>query len=343
MDLLAQWSSLKVSTLTAYPLFESGDLDQTRELVSRLFCPHELRIAGRNQKIDAHVYQAPLGAVTINRLRHGADVLVDPDHLEDFLLVQMQLTGEAEVSCGNSSIGSDTRIATVLTPGLPLKARLREGCDQIVVRIPRMLIEDHCVQHLGRELNAPIEFQLGMRLTEGGGRDWLRLITFLLDGLDQEGGHRFASPLFQVLAAQMMVTTLLMCQPNNFDAALRQPVPRIAPRHVKLAEEYIDDHADRPITIVELANHTNVSTRALYAGFRRFRQTSPMAHLKLVRLRRVRQDLLTAKPGERVTAVAVRWGFVHLGEFAAAYKRLFGETPSATLRRADIASSDKPE
>jgi AraC family transcriptional regulator, ethanolamine operon transcriptional activator len=32
-----------------------------------------------------------------------------------------------------------------------------------------------------------------------------------------------------------------------------------------------------------------------------------------------------------VTAVATRWGFYHFGRFSAAYRRLFGEVPSATI------------
>jgi AraC-like DNA-binding protein len=34
-----------------------------------------------------------------------------------------------------------------------------------------------------------------------------------------------------------------------------------------------------------------------------------------------------------VTGIALRWNFHELGRFAGAYRRIFGETPSATLRR----------
>jgi AraC-like DNA-binding protein len=35
-----------------------------------------------------------------------------------------------------------------------------------------------------------------------------------------------------------------------------------------------------------------------------------------------------------VAEVAARWGFSHLGRFAAAYRKRYGESPSHTLREA---------
>jgi transcriptional regulator GlxA family with amidase domain len=52
-----------------------------------------------------------------------------------------------------------------------------------------------------------------------------------------------------------------------------------------------------------------------------------------VRLDSVRTELTNSDPGgTTVTAVAGRWGFVHLGRFADQYRQQFGESPSETLR-----------
>jgi len=132
----------------------------------------------------------------------------------------------------------------------------------------------------------------------------------------------------------MLISMLLMCQPNNYTERLQGQSPSIAPAFVKRVEEYIEEHADEALTIVDLAEYVGVSSRSLFAGFRRFRDTTPMNHLKEVRLKRVHDALLNGWAGDTtVTREAMRWGFSHLGHFATAYKRRFGESPSETLTR----------
>jgi transcriptional regulator GlxA family with amidase domain len=92
-------------------------------------------------------------------------------------------------------------------------------------------------------------------------------------------------------------------------------------------------HPEQPITIGDLTVASGVSARALYEGFRRFRATTPMAMLRIVRLKRIRAELQSATPGEKITDIAYKWGIAHLGRFAAEYRARFGEPPSETLRR----------
>ncbi|MCY1552317.1 Regulatory protein PchR [compost metagenome] len=103
---------------------------------------------------------------------------------------------------------------------------------------------------------------------------------------------------------------------------------------MKRVERYIEEHAHEPISIVDMAEYAGVSSRSLFTGFRRFRNTSPMLYLKEIRLRYVQEELQRQSPSSAtVTAVAYRWGFSHLGHFTTDYKRRFGESPSETLAR----------
>jgi transcriptional regulator GlxA family with amidase domain len=103
---------------------------------------------------------------------------------------------------------------------------------------------------------------------------------------------------------------------------------------VRRAEDYMASHAAEPLTVAMIASHTGVSVRSLYAGFQRYRGRSPMEHLRRLRMEHVRAALLSpSKPDTTVTEVALRWGFGHLGQFAADYRARFGELPSQTLKR----------
>ncbi len=47
----------------------------------------------------------------------------------------------------------------------------------------------------------------------------------------------------------------------------------------------------------------------------------------------VRDRLLTARnEGKTVTDIAMKYSFFHLGQFAVDYRKIFGESPSETLR-----------
>ena len=131
-----------------------------------------------------------------------------------------------------------------------------------------------------------------------------------------------------------LITMLLTNQPHSYSQELCAEGPSLAPSFVKRVERYIEDHAHEPISIVDMAEHAGVSSRSLFTGFRRYRNTSPMTYLKEIRLRRVNEELRKLGPGsDTVTAVAFRWGFSHLGHFTTDYKRRFGESPSETLAK----------
>jgi hypothetical protein len=85
--------------------------------------------------------------------------------------------------------------------------------------------------------------------------------------------------------------------------------------------------------------HSDVHTECLDAdesgaqyAFRNDVDMLPLAYLRMCRLSRVRETLLASeRQNTTVTAVAMRYGFLHLGRFSLDYKRAFHEAPSATL------------
>lgn len=102
----------------------------------------------------------------------------------------------------------------------------------------------------------------------------------------------------------------------------------------RMARIFVEDSlaADILPTIVDICTAVGVSERALQYAFRTYVDMSPQAYLRISRLNRVRETLLASDPqNTTVTAVAMRFGFLHLSRFAFDYKRIFDELPSATL------------
>jgi AraC-like DNA-binding protein len=83
----------------------------------------------------------------------------------------------------------------------------------------------------------------------------------------------------------------------------------------------------------EIARRSGVAERTLEYGFRQLYDTTPLCFIRSRRLARSRQLLLDADLRTTVGEAAYSQGFSHMGQFSTDYRRLFGETPSATLAR----------
>ena len=115
--------------------------------------------------------------------------------------------------------------------------------------------------------------------------------------------------------------------PNHVDQVAAQP-PLL-----RRAIAFIQDNADGDIAITDIAAAANVTPRSIQYMFRRHLSTTPLEYLRRVRLDRAHRDLLKADPAvDTVTAIAGRWGFTHAGRFSVEYKRVYGTSPSRTLR-----------
>lgn len=109
--------------------------------------------------------------------------------------------------------------------------------------------------------------------------------------------------------------------------------PSDAARRVRMAEEIMRARSSEPLAMHEVARAVGVGLRSLQLAFRAERGEEPRATLARVRMEGARARLLAAPEGDSVTAIALDCGFAHLGRFAVAYRRAYGERPSETLAR----------
>ena len=93
----------------------------------------------------------------------------------------------------------------------------------------------------------------------------------------------------------------------------------------------------------QLARVAGVRPRTLETHFKMFLGTTPLGWARRMRLARARRELLRSRARTTVTDIAFANGFSQLGRFAAQYREVFGELPSATLGRTRCSSTNNAD
>lgn len=115
--------------------------------------------------------------------------------------------------------------------------------------------------------------------------------------------------------------------------AMPAPTSRLRSMALHRADEFIADHSDESVRVSDLCRATGVSERTLRYTFLDKFGIAPKAYLMARQLGLARRALRRADPhSDSVAEIAGRFGFWHMGQFAADYRRQFGELPSATFR-----------
>ena len=99
-------------------------------------------------------------------------------------------------------------------------------------------------------------------------------------------------------------------------------------------EKLLAANPDRPLYLTEICAGIGVAERTLRAACEEHLGMGPIRYLTLRRMHLVRRALIGADAARtNVTRVVTDHGFWELGRFSVAYRTLFGESPSETLRR----------
>ncbi|MBN9757179.1 Transcriptional regulator, AraC family [Pseudonocardia sp. Ae406_Ps2] len=319
--------------LSGFRRVHSPDLEEARERVGEVFCPHRLEPVDRATPAPVRFNTAAFGAVGLSYLSYGSAVRIRPQPLRSFVLVQIPLSGRALVRTGGTEVVSDARTASVPDPDAGLDMTWESGNEQLIVRVEREALTGQLHRLLGRPPSKPLRLATSVDLTTPAARSWLSTVDMVRTDLDGPGG--LTHPVLRAQAEQLLMSQLLAAVPHSSSdelLAAADPPPAV-PKVIRRAEALIEGHAREPLTVDDVAEAVGLSVRSLQEGFRRHLDTTPTARLREARLAGVRAELTESDPTRRtVSQVAADWGFAHLGRFAVAYRERFGESPSETLR-----------
>jgi AraC-like DNA-binding protein len=312
----------------------SGDVDEARAFLSRYYYSSFVDVLSWQHRWETRFNVTPSGVVTVGDLHFGTDVKIRFGELGSYH-VNLPLEGSLTWRQGrNAPLRATTRSGAVFQPvGDARLEKWNSDCRLLAVKIDRATLERELARQLDTPVRTPIKLAPTIDLTGGPGASWLRLVRLIAADAAQPTGL-LQNPVVGARLQEALVAGLLSATDHPYRDRLEHPRPTLAaPRAIRRVVEAMRAQPGKPFTAAGLATIAGVSVRSLQQSFQRYFGMSPMTYLRQVRLACVHEDLRQGDPAlHSVTGIAYRYGFTHMGRFAAEYRAQFGISPSETLR-----------
>ncbi len=318
--------------LSDHRRFQTFDVDEAREIVARHFCSHQLERMSGADRFDACQHRIAGKRVSLNYLRYGGDVTIEPGELTDFFLVQIPLCGFAEVANGCQKVASTPQIATILNPDRHTAMRWYAGCEQLLVQIDKDFVVEVASRVSGMTLDGGVRFASEFRLQNAPAANWVRGVSGLVHAAEKGRLFQASSGALQRHIEEELVLGLLEVQENTGSSLLSRPVCQAAPTILKRAVTLIHESLREDVSLLDLSSHAGTTPRNLQLIFKRELGRTPVQYLQECRLNLARHLLLAGSGNYSISEVAELSGHKHLGRFSVAYKKRFGESPRVTAR-----------
>jgi AraC-like DNA-binding protein len=316
--------------LQRYHIFATRDPEEARAFLRlRAF---RLDVSAREAAhFDMQINGFFLPGLYLGTLQYGAavDIRTDPSY-EDYRFA-IPIRGRLAATLARDQIAGEPGAAILLSPTLGRVIRAERGNAGLSLFLKSTALHRYLAALLGETPKTPLEFAPTLALGGGYGRSLMNYVRAAIADFDQPAPllNPFTTSFFE----QFLMTGLLLAHPHTHSEALHRLPRAAAPRDVKRAIDFIEANLDMPIGLPDIAAAAGVPGRTLLEHFRHYKGIAPMGYLRRARFAKVRQILQRAEPEENVTAVAMRFGFNHMGRFSVEYRRRFGESPSQTLRQ----------
>jgi AraC-like DNA-binding protein len=216
---------------------------------------------------------------------------VNAGDFSGLFLVKHCLRGAAEATQGRRQGEWREGQTMLLSAGADTQLRFDQACAQQSLRLDPAKMEQLCARLLGYPLESPLRFDL-RPFSAALEQIWRRTLVYLYPS---DGRALPLTAVAQASLDEFLLTLLLHQHRHNYSEELTEPVRTPVPGIVRRAERYMQDHAEAPIVISDVAAELGVSVRTLQAAFRQWRNTTPQLFLREMRLQRVRDGLLLAR------------------------------------------------
>jgi AraC-like DNA-binding protein len=317
------------------PWFRTRSPERAIHLCETAFYPHRLSVLGPSNSFGLALRVTQIGPITLGDITYDTDVALNFNEPRATYHVNVPLKGWLKSRHRGQRLTSTPALATSYRPDAEVMvAHWPGGSRHLAVSIDQFAVDRALETLVDGPLDSPIAFNAALPLKAVAAQDWVRLVLMAHRQLECPDSL-IRNPLVWDPLVESLIHGLLLVADHPYRRVLAAPAGPGRPAAVCDAMDIIEIGPHLPLTTSALAKQCHVSVRALQEGFQRHLGMSPMTYLRVVRLRRANRDLRSADPSHTTVArIAHRWGFTHLGRFAAAHQRMYGQTPLQALRAA---------
>lgn len=214
----------------------------------------------------------------------------------------------------------------IFIPAVALHEGIPYDCEyECIVFDMNMLMNknDSCCKLIRKITDHEVEIQY---VHYGSYSDLHQIVWTLFDAMSsKKDGYQMS-----VLGALYQIIGLIFSE-NFYNPAPEQP-PRSHRKIVQLKQalEFIESSYNKQISLQEMADSVNMSSKYFCRFFQEMTHRTPVDYLNYYRIERASYDLLTTD--QSITEVAFNSGFNDLSYFIKTFKKYKGTTPKQYLR-----------
>ena len=304
-------------------IFAAANPFEVSEYVRANVDSHSLSLSNTSH-FTASLSHRRAGMVDLCRISYGAQARVISEGLEDIYHVQFILRGHCRYKLAHTTLELSAGHVLVINSNEPLDLTYSADCEKLILRIPSSMLDDACTEHRWFKPNEHIKFSQSPHKFEN-----IDSLMTLLRLLCDEAESDAATPQMLQHYNRVVTTKLITMLKHNVDMA----GPCVHSVCFERIARYIDEHIKHDITAEQLSHYSHLSLRSLYLLFEKNAKMTPKQYIRQKKLEHVHATLTDpTRAVPNVTAVALEYGFTHLGRFSELYKSTYGILPSESMK-----------
>lgn len=317
-----------IELLSNYRLFETCDLDESRDVMGRLWEKHVVECVGRTD-FRTRVNHVQIGQIGLSFVDCATPLRIEAFPSGDDYYIQFPVNCSSEFRVLGETLIANPDQAVFCCPDRELRIATPPA-RVLSLKIPTRLVASFQAVGTDDDYKASISpGALDLRLPAC--RSLLCAVRWCVSELNDYPAllDSSATPHLEALLRSRFIASLPVS-----NLSTRNGQPALSPAKLHEVENWIYANLEQPLSVLSLAQQFGTSVRSLQVAFRSRRDCTPMDFVRTARLWAVRNELRQSAPTtQQLRFVASKFGLLHPGRYATQYRKIFGELPSQTITK----------